>query len=76
LRKGGLELLLGALRTHPLHFGIKRECVEWTLAMITGRNAPWKVACKDAVRAGNVTQWAAWCCDVASHCRCRPERSS
>ena len=25
------------------------------------------MACKDAVRAGNVTQWAAWCCDVRSH---------
>jgi len=40
----GLELILGSLRKNPLHFGIKREVLEWTLAMITGRNAYWKVS--------------------------------
>ena len=43
LREGGLELIIGCLRQHPLHFGVKRECLEWALGMITGRNSRWKV---------------------------------
>ena len=69
LREGGLQLMLGALRRHPLHFGIKRECLDWAHAMITGRSAAWKVFCKDAMRLANVTQVAQRCCDVSSHCQ-------
>ena len=59
---GGIEVSkvrsLNALPLRPsvCNAGIKREAIEWALAMIIGRNAKWKVVCKDALRASNVTQ--------------------
>ena len=69
LRDGGLELMLAVCRRHPLHFGVKRECCLWALAMVTGRNGHWKEACKDALRLANLTDVAAQCCEVRSHCQ-------
>jgi len=50
-----IHTMLASFRQHPLHFGIKAECCQWALAMITGRSAPWKLACKDAMRLANLT---------------------
>ena len=64
---GALELIIKALRNHPLHFRVKRAACECAVALVQGPPSLLRSKARNLVRRANVTQIAEEGLDVTTH---------